>query len=283
MSRRALVTGAGGFLGGAFAHALAQEGWRVAALRRGDSLTAALAALGPPELVFHAAGGASVGASLADPAADRADTLGTLEALLALLKAEAPGARLVYPSSAAVYGEAGPGPIPETAPLAPVSPYGAHKVEAEAMITASGLDAVIIRYFSVYGPGLKKQLIWELMNRLAARPAEIALSGSGEEVRDFLYVDDALSLARLTADAALGPGPLILNGGSGVGHTIREVTETLVQAMGADAAIRFTGEVRAGDPRSLVADMTRAGRLGFAPRIALAQGLKLGLAAPGAC
>jgi len=273
LSRTALVTGAGGFLGGALARSLAQDGWDVAALERGADLADAVDTLGPPELVFHAAGGASVGASLADPAADRANTVGTLRALLELLQAKAPRARLVYPSSAAVYGDAGPGPISETAALVPVSPYGLHKAEAEALVAGSGLDAVIIRYFSIYGPGLRKQLIWELMNRLAAGPAEVVLGGSGEERRDFLHVDEAVALARLAGELEPRDRPLVLNGGCGEGRTIREVAETLAKAMGSDAAIRFSGQVRAGDPRSLVADMSLARALGFAPHIPLAEGL----------
>ena len=128
----AFVTGAFGFLGGAVAASLEASGWRVAAIgnpgrrppaavlieREVDarSLGEAAERLGAPGLVFHAAGGGSVGASLADPAGDKARTVESLGRTLAFLEAHAPRARLIYPSSGAVYGGAHSGPIPETAP-----------------------------------------------------------------------------------------------------------------------------------------------------------------------
>jgi UDP-glucose 4-epimerase len=290
----AFVTGAGGFLGWAAASAFRRAGWRVAALGHpprpgqqglsptdlwieGDieigALRAAADRMARPEVLFHAAGGASVGASLADPEADRARTVGSLRQTLAYLTADAPCARLIYPSSAAIYGEAAQGPIPESAPAAPVSPYGRHKADAERLIQAAGLDAVIIRFFSVYGPGLHKQLLWELAGRLAADPAELELSGDGEEARDFLYVDDAMDLVALAAGLDELTTPLVLNGGAGRAVTVRQAADALRRSLGRSTSIRFSGKGREGDPRSLVADISRARALGFGPAVSLEQGL----------
>lgn len=292
----AFVTGAGGFLGGAAATGLLRAGWTVAGFghppRNPDvgvelweagpvtraSLAAAALALGEPAVVFHAAGGGSVGASLADPEADAARTIGSLAETMAFIGDDAPHARLVYPSSAAVYGASQPGPIPEDAPLEPISPYGTHKREAEALIVeaarAFGLDAVILRFFSVYGPGLRKQLPWELAGRLWAEPARVELSGDGEEVRDFLHVDDAVRLVGLAAALPRTPSPRVINGGSGRPTTVRELAQGLRAALGSPSRIAFSGEARPGDPRSLLADPGRARALGFAPRIDLGQGLR---------
>ena len=287
----AFVTGAAGFLGGAVSGALVRAGWRVASFDRSpgwaagcahwitgdvhrDALASAAAETGPPDVVFHAAGGGSVGASVADPEGDFARTVLSLRETLAFLQAEAPGARLIYPSSAAVYGAASAGPLAEDAPLDPISPYGRHKVQAEAEIAAAGLDAVILRFFSLYGPGLRKQLLWDLARRLAAAPVRLELSGTGEELRDFLFVDDAVRL--VGAAAGLGPtdGPLILNGGRGEAISVRRAAEILAQALGSDAAIGFSGETRAGDPAALVADAARSGPLGFTPQVSFEDGAR---------
>lgn len=306
--RVAFVTGGGGFLGGATARALAAAGWRVAALGHGVGaqaipatitiegdvdrarLDGARAATGPPQLVVHCAGGASVPASVADPAADRARSLEPLQAVLRFLEARAGDARLVFPSSAAVYG-GGEGPIREDAPLAPVSPYGRHKLEAEAMIAAAaagfGLDAVVVRFFSAYGPGLRKQLFWDLARRLAARPAEVQLAGDGDELRDFVFVDDAVDLVGVAAALERRAEPWIVNGGRGRGVSVREAADGLAQALGAHTRIRFSGKGRAGDPHDLVADITLARTLGFDPKVGLGEGLEryvrwLAVAAAGA-
>ena len=290
-SGAAFVTGAAGFLGGAVAAALVRAGWRVAGfdLARGwaggcahwitgevrrDTLARAAGEIGAPELVFHAAGGSSVGASLADPEGDLARTVGSLRETLAFLEADAPGARLIYPSSAAVYGAASADALAETSPLAPMSPYGQHKLQAEAEIAAAGLPAVILRFFSLYGPGLRKQLLWDLARRLASRPARLELSGTGEELRDFLYVDDAVRLVGLAAEAWASGEPLILNGGRGEAISVRRVAETLAGALGADAAIGFSGETRPGDPACLVADVSQARALGFEPQVGFEDGVR---------
>ena len=239
-------------------------------------LAAARGAVGRPEVIFHAAGGGSVGASLADPVADHRRTVGSLAETLAFMAAEAPEARLIYPSSAAVYGEAAAGPIPESLPAAPVSPYGRHKAEAERLIleaAGAGLDATVLRFFSVYGPGLRKQLLWELGNRLLAAPAQVELAGDGDEARDFLFVDDAVGLVGVAAGLGRQTESLVVNGGGGRPANVRQIAEALAAAMGTGAQIRFSGEVREGDPRSLVADPARAEALGFRPATSLADGM----------
>jgi UDP-glucose 4-epimerase len=291
----AFVTGAAGFLGGAVASAFAKAGWRVAGFDQfptaadgfahwstgdvqRDALARAAEDFGAPEVVFHAAGGSSVGASIADPEADFARTVGSIRETLAFLRSQAPGARLIYPSSAAVYGAASAGPLPETAPLQPISPYGRHKLEAEAEIAAAsagfGLDAVILRFFSLYGPGLKKQLLWDLASRLAGGPRRLELSGAGDEARDFLFVDDAVALVGLAGGLAPGPASRTLNGGRGEAISVRRAAETLARALGSDAAIAFSGGTRAGDPAELVADISRARALGFAPAVSFEDGVR---------
>ena len=287
----AFVTGAAGFLGGAVAAAWVRAGWRVAGFDttpgwsggcahwitgevHRDALARAAAEIGAPEVMFHAAGGSSVGASVADPEGDFARTVLSVRETLAFLKAEAPGARLIYPSSAAVYGAASSDSLPESASLRPISPYGRHKLQAETEIADAGLEAVILRFFSLYGPGLRKQLLWDLARRLATSPSQLELSGTGEERRDFLYLDDAVRLVGLAAGADSEGGPRVLNGGRGEAIRVRHAAETLARAFEVDAAIAFSGETRAGDPAALVADISEARALGFSPSVAFEDGAK---------
>lgn len=280
----AFVTGAGGFIGGHVAAALERSGWRVAALGRKsppdpwpqgalrrEGLADVVEVAGTPEVVVHCAGTGSVRAAEADPEAERLRTVGGLIEVLSFMSELAPGARLILLSSAAVYGE-GEAPKDEvTTPLQPISAYGEHKRIAEATALESGLDVAVVRFFSIYGPGLRKQLFWDLCGRLMADPETLCLGGTGEERRDFLYIDDAVDLiGRLIA---AGSPPPVVNGGSGRATTVREAAGTLIAALGARAQLSFSGEVRPGDPKVLVADTTRAEALGFGPRTRLDDGL----------
>jgi UDP-glucose 4-epimerase len=290
------VTGAGGFIGGHVAEAFETAGRRV--VRLGHSLDAltrptsaalagpikaevllrASALFGPPAIVVHTAGGSSVAASVSDPAADFDRTVGSLNAVLDFIDQHAPSVRLVFLSSAAVYGSSDAAVISEGAPLNPISPYGQHKKLAEDMIkeraAIRNLDATILRLFSVYGPGNRKQLFWDVANRLSKRPKRLELAGSGQEARDFLYIDDAVRLVRILADLTRGDAPLVVNGGSGVGQTVREVAQALCRSLQLDVEVAFTGAPRAGDPARMISDVSLAKKVGFSPDVSFEAGVQ---------
>jgi UDP-glucose 4-epimerase len=293
----ALVTGAAGFIGQHVAMALRRGGWTVGAIghaRPGieaafaaagidwwpcavsaDALRTAVGHMGAPELVIHAAGGASVGESLADPQRDHGRSVASTRAVLEALRTLSGGPRFVLLSSAAVYGTGLP--MVEDRPLSPLSPYGRHKQMAEDLVRRAavddGLDTAVVRLFSVYGPGIRKQLLWELARRLLARPTDITLYGQGDETRDFLFVDDAVAVLGCLAQAPRSATTRIVNGGTGRPVTVRALAETLCQALGVTTRIAFNGEVRAGDPKTMVADMQRAAALGFAPVVPIEDGI----------
>lgn len=229
---------------------------------------------GAPDLLVHCAGGSHVGFSLAHPLQDFERNVDTTAAALEFLRRRAPHARLLFISSAAVYGEAAGGPLSEDAPAAPVSPYGAHKRMAEELCRSYarsfGLRTSVLRLFSVYGAGLRKQLLWDACTRLAAGAREF--SGTGGELRDWLHVGDAAALIRVLADAAEAPAA-VLNGGTGTGLRVADVLAELAAALGAPPAT-FNGSRRPGDPTSLVADIARARRLGWAPRHDWRRGMR---------
>lgn len=291
-SPAAIVTGAGGFIGSHVAAALRLRGWRIGACgfpgRRCDASVQRWGALdvdalvelggqlGAVDAIVHCAGGSSVGPSLQNPQADFERTVLSTLRVLEFMRAHAPGARLVFLSSAAVYGAANIEPLHEELPKRPISPYGAHKALAEDLVaywaTQFGLRATILRLFSVYGAGLRKQLLWELSRRALSGENPLTLFGTGEERRDFVAIDDTVELITRAADPAASPPPLI-NGGAGQGTSVREVAQTLLASLGTATALRFTGEVKAGDPATMVADMQRAHAFGFTPAVTLRQGL----------
>lgn len=285
----AWVTGSAGFIGRNVAGHLEDQGWSVVGIDRAAAprsihvagelspppFTQALDALGPPALVFHAAGGSSVGESVRDPAASLRDTVTATEVLLDFLVRRAPSAKVVFPSSAAIYGAADAVPLAEDRPANPVSPYGHHKLAAEglcAQAATHGLQVAIVRLFSVYGPGLRKQLPWDLALKLAAGTPHIELSGTGAETRDFLNVEDVAALTVFLAGARFAT-PLIVNGGTGVATRVDAFAALLAKALGKQTRVTFNGETRAGDPQHYQADVARLRGLGFTPRVDLATGI----------
>lgn len=230
------------------------------------SLDNLLERAGKPELIFHCAGGALVPASYADPLADFDRTVTTTAIVLEFMRRAAPQARLVLPSSAAVYGVARKLPIREDYPLAPISPYGAHKKISEDVCHSFArhfdLSVSIVRLFSIYGPGLRKQLLWDACSKF--RENDAVFSGTGEERRDLLHVEDAVSLLA-TASQHASPECPVANGATGAGIRVREILCELAETFGMEDQVAFRGDTRAGDPRDYIADVATAKSWGWSP------------------
>ena len=271
----AYVIGGAGFLGRHLVARLLRDGWRVGVVdhvepaagvvfvqgRLDDTALGALSSqIGAPTHVFHLGGSGSVGAAAADPALDRELTVDSTQLLVERL----PAARLVLVSSAAVYGEVLVSPIHERAVCAPISIYGRHKLEAEQR----AVDHAVVRLFSVYGPGLRKQLLWDACEKL--RRGEGAFGGTGAELRDWLHVEDAIELLVAVARRT---DALVVNGGTGVATAVSTAIGLLRAHLGVVTPLAFSGTTRPGDPHALVADTTLARQLGWTARVALADGL----------
>jgi UDP-glucose 4-epimerase len=284
------ITGARGFIGRHLAKRLAVSGHRVAGLGYGAWPTADAAAwgvsywlngdvsgsnlaqmqtaLGEPAGIFHFAGGSSVGAALANPHEDFKRTVGSTAELLEWVRQHSPATPLVAVSSAAVYGAGHHGLITEDASLSPYSPYGAHKLMMEELCRSYavnfGISISLPRLFSVFGSELKKQLLWDTCNKLAAQD-RAELGGSGEELRDWTHVSDVVAVLERLIVFANATAP-VLNVATGYPVSVRDVAVVLAQAWASESppTIHFSGYSRPGDPYSLCADVTQLRALGFA-------------------
>jgi UDP-glucose 4-epimerase len=295
MQPTVLVTGGFGFLGRAVARAYRGRGYRVVGLgharwtapeasahgfdfwRTGDVRLQELETLNERfDVVVHCAANSSVPYSLDHPLEAFQRTVQSTAELLEYLRRSGSKPLVIYPSSAAVYGATEDRPLCESDTPNPVSPYGHHKQMTEELLACYaryfGLRAVVIRFFSVYGPGLAKQLLWDAASKLSSGAHEVSFWGTGDETRDWIHIDDAATLV-----AALSESKqqfLVVNGANGERITVATVLQLLRTALGVDVAIHFNGVIKPGDPRHYHADMTRASALGWQPRVPLTQGLQ---------
>lgn len=293
---RVLVTGGAGYVGSVSVEALLAAGHEVVViddLSTGHraALPSAVAAvqgnLGDgamlrdilerqrTEAVLHCAARSLVGESIADPAGYYRDNVVAGMTLLDAMRATGVR-RLVFSSSAAVYGVPAATPVTEDAPLVPISPYGETKRTFEAMLgwygRAYGLRSISLRYFNAAGAtasnGEDHEPETHLIPNLVAAALgvrEVVLFGDdyptpdGTPIRDYIHVADLADAHLLALDAtAQGEGAEAYNLGSGRGFSVREVLGAAEAVVGRPIPHRV-GPRRAGDPPVLVASSERIG------------------------
>ncbi|MFL1377565.1 UDP-glucose 4-epimerase GalE [Nocardiopsis protaetiae] len=238
------------------------------------------------DAVLHFAAKSLVGESVTSPGKYwRTNVAGTLALLEAMTRHGVD--RLVFSSTAAVYGEPATGaPLREDDPPVPTNPYGAGKLAVDRMLEswahAHGLGAVSLRYFNVAGAhrGLGERhdpethLLPNLLRAaLEGTPARVFGTDhptpDGTAVRDYLHVADLADAHLLALDAAAPGTHKVYNLGTGGGHSVREVIDTVRAVTGRPVAVE-DGPRRPGDPSVLVASNDRARtELGWEPRRSL--------------
>lgn len=292
--RTILITGGGGFLGSHLATALvADDAVRVlddfsdgsrervpeaATIIEGDvrdPTTLAEAMVGV-EVVFHLAAMVSVARSVERPyACQELNTGATVRVLEAARRQDA---RVVFASSAAVYGQPTRIPIAEGDPKTPTSPYGISKLAADQYVRSYadlyGLETVSLRYFNAYGPGQPANeysgVISVFLDQ-ARRGEPLTVHGDGSQTRDFVHVSDIVraNLAAATSDHV----GRAFNISTGDSVSIRRLAEIVVGVTDSESAI-VHDDPRPGDVEHSQADLTNARtKLGYEPTVALEEGL----------
>jgi UDP-glucuronate 4-epimerase len=302
ISRRAVVTGAAGFIGSHLCERLIADGWRVvgidgftdyypraekeenlAGLLRHQSFSLVEAdvigeswrsVLSPGDTVFHIAAQPGVrgsfGASFARYARDNVvATQRVFEAALA-----AGSRRVVWASSSSVYGDAPDHPCSEQSATRPRSPYGVTKRACEDLAGVyrdQGLTVVGLRYFTVYGPRQRPDMAMRRMCEAAVAGAVFPIYGDGFQSRDFTFVADACD-ATVRAAGADDPAA-VYNVGGGAEASLARIVEIVERLAGARLDLTRVPR-RRGDVRRTAADTTAAQRdLGWRPVADLEEGL----------
>ena len=225
------------------------------------------------DVVFHIGANASVPHSVDNPRYDfEANALGTFNILESCLDLNVE--KVVYASTAAVYGEPVYTPIDEDHPLHPVSPYGASKLAGErygfAFKETYGIDFAAIRIFNTYGPRQPRYVMYDFIHKLKKNPLLLEVLGTGEQIRDYCYVSDMADAFVLVAEQGSG----VYNAAGGSPTSIKHLAELMVAIISPEAAIRYGGRTWAGDVNTLYADITRIRELGFDPKVGFEEGVR---------
>jgi UDP-N-acetylglucosamine/UDP-N-acetyl-alpha-D-glucosaminouronate 4-epimerase len=294
-----LVTGGAGFIGSHIVRALLERGYQVRVLdnlstgdrdnlagldvelivgdiKNPEQVAAAVAGV---EAVFHEAANISVPATVKDPAGSHRDNV---EGLVNVLEAarRAGVRRVVFASSAAVYGDEPSLPKTETSPVRPQSPYALHKLIGEQYLKlyhdVYGLDTVSLRYFNVFGPRQDPASPYAaaipIFVSCYAENKRPTIFGDGKQTRDFVAVEDVVA-ANLAALEMANPAGRVFNIAGGRRIDLLELLEHIGAAFGRRLEPIFADE-RPGDVKHSVASIdAAAAALDFQPRTPLAEGL----------
>jgi UDP-glucuronate 4-epimerase len=299
-----LVTGAAGFVGSHLTKRLCDEGYDVigvdsftdyydVALKRANAEAAIGAGvkliegdlntidlnsiLDGIDVIFHLAGQPGVRSSWGSEFSTY--TYCNIEATQRLLEASRSSRtlrRLVYASSSSIYGNAERYPTCENDRPQPISPYGVTKLAAEHLCSLYAasfeVPTVSLRYFTVYGPGQRPDMAFTRFAKAAVRGDEITVYGSGDQVRDFTYVDDVVEANVLAATRDVSPGA-VLNVAGGSHTSVNEVLQIMEELAGSMLSVKRVKAV-AGDVHRTAGD-TAAIRavLGWRPTVSLREGI----------
>lgn len=300
--RNVLITGGAGFIGYNLARRLAEIGAKVvvydnlsgaASAERAEKLKALnircvvadifdrdelLSAAKGVDIIFHLAALSSVPESYANPQKDcQVNVLGTVNVLNV---ARVVDASVIFTSSSTVYGVPQKTPTPEDHPLHPISFYGLSKLVAEKYCQAYhetyGLPTGLLRLFNVYGPEAVTGACYDFLKKIQANNRRLEVIGSGEQSKDFIYVDDTVDaiIRAAQTDSAIGEA---YNLGSGSTINVVKLAEKILNLLGLLEVSKIVCGVQEdwpGDVTYTHADITKIKQcLRWKPNTTLEEGL----------
>lgn len=293
-----LVTGAAGFLGSALANRLAREGHEVRGLddlsagdpdrlspdvlfTRGDVIDRPKlwTLLQDVDCVYHLAAKVSVPESVLYPREYNIINVGGTVSVMEAMR-DVGVRRVVFISSGAIYGDQAEQPLNEDTPPNPASPYAVSKLAAEHYVRTIGslwgLETVSLRVFNVYGPGQPLSVahpsVVPHFLRQAVKGGTLVIHGDGSQTRDFVYLDDVVE-AMVAAATAPTVNRRVINIGSGVETSIRDLGQYVIETVGAQANWIFKEDQDAGVGRMCADIQLGREKLGYKPRVSLQEGL----------
>lgn len=230
------------------------------------------------DFCINATGAANVQLSFAYPQTDFFLNTVNVFSILEAIRLYNPECAFVNLSSAAVYGNPEILPVGESAIINPTSPYGVHKYYSEQICreyyTYFGIKSISARIFSVYGPGLKKQLFWDLHKKFtSSENGLINLYGTGKETRDFIYINDLVRAIRHIIEKVCFNGDVI-NVASGFSVSIENVVSFFCRYYDPLIQVKFTGANKKGDPLFWEADIHKLKKTGFLCSYNIEDGIK---------
>jgi len=278
-NKNILITGGAGFIGSELAQELLVLGCRIKIIDKNEK--------GSPDLkkflvnhknlekfdfIFHLAGNSSIRPSVENPRFDLEQNVGYTLLLLESLKQLKKKPLLIYASSAAVYGIPKKIPIRESDPMLPISPYGISKMAAERYIAfytqEYGIKSLILRFFSVYGPGQKKQAIFRFSKRMRDNED---IETDFHQNRDFIYINDLLGAILLAVRNCKGEGE-VYNIATGQPKTLKEVVKVIARIWGVKPVIKHEKDKISFYTEKV--DISKIKKLGFRPKIKFEDGIK---------
>lgn len=302
--RTALVTGGAGFIGSHLVDRLANEGIKVYVLDNlssgrkenvsnrnvkiicGDIRNTRLVDIlvKKSDIVFHLAEyipetqsygiGHVIKYSVENPLLDF--DVSCYGSLIVLDKCRKYDKKIIFTSSAAVYGKNNAVPISETSATMPSSPYGASKLCAETYMLLYSrlykLPTTILRLSNVYGPRQRKYIIYDILLKLMKNPNKLEVLGTGLEERDFIFVDDVVYAFLLIADNPETNG-IVYNVGTGVSTSIEKLVKLILQITNLKPEVSYTQISWKGNIEKITLNVERIKKLGFRNAYSLEDGL----------
>ncbi len=224
---------------------------------------------------INCSGAANVSQSMVKPSRDYYLNTFNVFKILEAIRVTNPKCKFINLSSAAVYGNPKSLPISETAATHPISPYGWHKLQSEMLcqefFEQFAVPTISLRIFSVFGPGLRKQLFWDLY-RKALGDEEIELWGTGNESRDFIYISDLIKVIHLIMQNGAFTGEA-LNVSNGEELFIKDAVKCFYGYFDKKINYRFRGNHRPGDPNNWKANIEQLQKLGYKQEVSFEKGL----------